>query len=128
MEKITIAVPSKAPGGLDANVDGHFGHCEVYTVVELENGKITSHKTLPNVPHDHGGCIAPVHYLASNKVQALIAGGMGARPLNAFGEVGIKVYYSNNLPTVQATIDALLAGSLRTFGQENTCQGGCSGH
>ena len=35
-----IAVPSEQPGGLDAQVGQHFGHCEVYTLASVESGQI----------------------------------------------------------------------------------------
>ena len=28
---IRIAIPSVQPGGLDAEVGAHFGHCDLYT-------------------------------------------------------------------------------------------------
>jgi predicted Fe-Mo cluster-binding NifX family protein len=35
-----VAVPSELPGGLDAGVNAHFGHCEVYTLVIINDHKI----------------------------------------------------------------------------------------
>ncbi|MFW6333868.1 MAG: NifB/NifX family molybdenum-iron cluster-binding protein [Desulfosalsimonas sp.] len=88
-----IAIPSASPGGLEAPVESHFGHCEIYTLVSVENSRIKNVKTVPNIPHEQGGCMAPVQYLAENRVQKLIAGGMGMRPLMGFNQVGIEVYY-----------------------------------
>jgi hypothetical protein len=79
-----IAIPSENPGGLDANLGAHFGHCDLYTLVSVENGKVAEVKVIPNVPHQQGGCLAPVQHLAQNGVKQLIAGGMGLRPLMGF--------------------------------------------
>ena len=128
MEKVLIAVPSKAPGGLQAKVDSHFGHCEVYTMLEVQAGEVKNCQTLPSLPHDNGGCLAPVQFLAEQKVSVMIAGGMGMRPLQAFAQAGIDVFYSNNLGTVEDVVKAFVAGNLKKFGQDNACQGGCSGH
>lgn len=124
MDSITIAIPSELPGGLDAAIGQHFGHCDIYTIVEAQDGKITGVRTLPNVPHQQGGCMAPVNHLAQNGVDTLIAGGMGMRPLMGFQQVGIKVFHGSGAPSVGHAVQALLMGSLPAFSTEFTCGGG----
>jgi predicted Fe-Mo cluster-binding NifX family protein len=124
MESITIAIPSELPGGLDAAIGQHFGHCDIYTIVVAQDGKVVDVRTLPNVPHQQGGCMAPVNHLAQNGVQVLIAGGMGMRPLMGFQQVGIRVFHGSGAPTVGQAVQALLMGSLPAFGMEFTCGGG----
>lgn len=119
-----VALPSNAPGGMDAGLGAHFGHCDLYTLVEVEDGQIKSTKVVPNVPHQQGGCMAPVQYLAGQGVKALIAGGMGMRPLMGFNQVGIDVYFGGNSTTVNEAVQALLQGSLPRFTQQFTCGGG----
>ncbi len=67
-----VAVPSAQPGGLEATIDAHFGHCGLYTLVEIDNGEVKNVSTVPSCPHEQGGCMAPVQYLADNNVTALI--------------------------------------------------------
>jgi len=125
MEKFIVAIPSVMPGGLDSQVGEHFGHCEIYTLVEIGGSEVVSVATLPNVPHEHGGCMAPVQYLAGNGVKALIAGGMGMRPLMGFKQLGIDVYHGGGAASVAHAVQALIAGELLRFSTESTC-GGCS--
>lgn len=124
MEKSIIAVPSAMPGGMEAALGQHFGHCEIYTLVMVENGEVSTVATLPNVPHVQGGCMAPVNHLAQNGVGILIAGGMGLRPLMGFNQVGIKVFYGNGAATVGEAVETLLRGGLKEFTPEYTCGGG----
>jgi predicted Fe-Mo cluster-binding NifX family protein len=119
-----IAIPSTAPGGLDAPLGAHFGHCDLYTLVTADNGKISDVKVIPNVPHQQGGCMAPVQHLANSGVTQLIAGGMGLRPLMGFNQAGIDVYFGGNAQTVGKAVEAMLAGQLSQFKQEHTCGGG----
>lgn len=119
-----VALPSNAPGGMDAGLGAHFGHCDLYTLVEVEDGQIKDTKVVPNVPHQQGGCMAPVQYLAGQGVKMLIAGGMGMRPLMGFNQVGIDVYFGGNSATVNEAVQALLQGSLPRFTQQFTCGGG----
>lgn len=123
MDTLRIAVPSAVPGGLDAPVDAHFGHCEMYTVVDIKDRHIAAVGTLPNVPHGEGGCMAPVAFLAENGINVLIAGGMGMRPLLAFREIGIDVYFGGDAPSVRAAVHACMAGSLPQFAPADTCAG-----
>lgn len=127
METIIIAIPSENPGGLDANIGAHFGHCDLYTIVEAKGREIINVRTLPNVPHQQGGCMAPVNHLAQNGVNVLIAGGMGMRPLMGFQQVGVRVFHGSGAPSVGHAVQALLMGSLPAFTTEFTCGGG-GGH
>lgn len=128
-----VAVPSEAPGGLEARTSGHFGHCDVFTLVTIEDGKIGEVSLQQNVGHEQGGCMAPVTLLASRNVKALIAGGMGMRPLAGFGSVGIQVFFNNGLDRVGDVVGAFASGQLPRFSQNNVCggggnPGGCGGH
>ena len=113
MKSTIVAVPSTHPGGLDAALGAHFGHCDLYTLVKIAEGKVQEVATLPNVPHQQGGCMAPVNHLAQNGVQVLIAGGMGMRPLMGFNQVGIEVLHGNGAQTVGEAVEAFLRGTCR---------------
>jgi predicted Fe-Mo cluster-binding NifX family protein len=119
-----VAIPSVNPGGLDSPLGAHFGHCELYTLVEVEEDRIKASRIIPNVPHQQGGCMAPVQHLAQNGVKILIAGGMGLRPLMGFNQVGIEVFYGGEARTAGEAVNALLEGRLARFSQEHTCGGG----
>ena len=123
MKSTIVAIPSAYPGGLEAALGAHFGHCDVYTLVRIADGEIEEVATIPNVPHQQGGCMAPVNHLAQNGVQVLIAGGMGMRPLMGFNQVGITVLHGGSAQTVGQAVDGLLSGSLQQFTSEFTCGG-----
>lgn len=123
-----IAVPSVNPGGLESGMGMHFGHCDLYTLVDISDGAVTSVTTLPNVPHQQGGCMAPVQHLAGHGVTALLAGGMGMRPLMGFQQSGINVFFAGNFQTVGDAVQAYLEGKLPAFSTEFTCQGGGGHH
>ncbi len=116
-----IAVPSSMPGGLDAPLGAHFGHCELYTLISVSSGQIKDVEVIPNIPHEQGGCMAPVKYLADKGVTKLIAGGMGMRPLMGFNQVGIEVYHGGPALAVGDAVNALIEGSLQQFSMQHTC-------
>ena len=121
-----VAMPSAHPGGLEAKPSDHFGQCDAYTLVTLENTDIEDVNILPNPAGGHGDCLEPVNLLAGNGVRILIAGGMGRRPLNGFTEAGIIVLHDGGAATVREALDALLTGQLRRFGHEHMCASGHS--
>lgn len=127
-----IAIPTNAPGGLDAPISAHFGHCDAFTVVELSaEGEIGEVKVHDNTGHDQGGCMAPVMVLKQLGVDALLAGGMGMRPLAGFRQVGIKVHSKADADTVREAVELYAGGDCPEFGDSQTCGGGgggCGGH
>jgi predicted Fe-Mo cluster-binding NifX family protein len=124
MSTVVIAVPSGNPGGLEAPLGAHFGHCDLYTIVDVQDGAIANVRVVPNVPHQQGGCMAPVQYLAGQGVQQLIAGGMGMRPLMGFNQVGIQVLHGGDARTVGEAVQWAIEGKLPQFQQMHTCGGG----
>ena len=126
-DKILVAVPSEAPGGLGAAPSAHFGHCAAYTVAEIENGAIRGSRVVANPGHEHGGCVQPVQELAKDGVKVLLAGGMGMRPLAALREAGINVFLAQGFSSVRDALEAFAAGKLQSFGDDMLCKG-CGGH
>ena len=127
MENGRIAIPSVEQGGLEGTRSGHFGHCDVFTLVDVENGKIKEVTTLQNQEHAQGGCMIPVNFLASNNVNALIVGGIGMRPLQGFQQVGIDVYHDAERAEIRPVVEDLIAGKLQIIDDNQVCGGG-QGH
>jgi predicted Fe-Mo cluster-binding NifX family protein len=127
MKEGRIAIPSMEQGGLGGVRAGHFGHCDVFTLVDVEDGKIKEVTTLPNQEHAQGGCMIPVNLLADNNVNALIVGGIGMRPLMGFKNAGINVYYDAERSEIKPVVEDLIAGDLPAIGDDQVCGGG-QGH
>lgn len=119
-----IAVPSMNPGGLDGMRAGHFGHCDVFTLVDVKDGRIEQVSTINNMEHVQGGCMVPVNLLASHNVNALIVGGIGMRPLMGFKQVGIDVYHDAERPDIRPVVEDLIAGKLAIIQNDQVCGGG----
>jgi len=123
-----IAFPSENPGGMEAALSDHFGHCAVFTLVDVDEEKVQNVDTLVNGGHEQGGCMTPVMMLKGASVDVLVAGGMGPRPLAGFQQVGIDVYFNEGATKVKDAVELLLAGSARRFGPAHVCGGGGGGH
>jgi predicted Fe-Mo cluster-binding NifX family protein len=124
MKNGRIAIPSVDNGGLDGQRSGHFGHCDVFTIVDVEDGEIKKVSTIPNQEHVQGGCMVPVNFLAGHNVNALIVGGIGMRPLMGFRQVGIDVYHDAVRPEIRPVVEDLIAGRLPIISDDQVCGGG----
>lgn len=124
MTKVRIAVPSEGQGGLDGQRAGHFGHCDVFTLVDVENGEIKDVSILANKEHVQGGCMVPVNLLAENNVGKLVVGGIGMRPLMGFQQVGIDVYYDGERRDIRPVVEDMIAEKLTIIAQDQVCGGG----
>lgn len=101
-----IAIPTK-----NNQVDDHFGHCEYFTVLTVENNQV---KNLENIPSLQGcGCKSNiVNDLKAMGVELMLAGNMGQGAYNKLVSADIKVIRGCK-GEVNTTIDAYLNGNLQ---------------
>ncbi len=124
MKNGRIAIPSEGQGGLDGQRSGHFGHCSVFTIVDVEDGVIKDVTIVPNQEHVQGGCMVPVNLLAQHKANALIVGGIGMRPLMGFKQAGIEVYYDSVCIEIRPVVEDMISGKLPQIADNQVCGGG----
>ena len=121
-----VAIPTNAPGGLEAGRSGHFGHCDVFTVIEMSPGfEITDVSTITNEGHEAGGCMAPVSLLQQAGVEAIVVEGLGKRPMQGFSQAGITVYFANQeqAPDVKSILLNMRDNKLIIMQPDQVCQG-----
>lgn len=122
-KSMKLAIPTIGEGGLQSERSGHFGHCDCFTVIDVENGEVVNVSVIDNPPHEEGGCLRPVQLLASHGVNALVAAGMGGRPLMGFQDAGITVFFENQTPVVGDVVGMALGDQLPVMSLDNTCKG-----
>ncbi len=116
---------------MEASRSDHFGHCDVFTLVDIDGEKkISSVETLPVPDHGAGGCMVPVKVLSDAGVNAIVVGGIGARPMQGFSEVGIEVYWAdkNTIPDAGSVMEKFSAGLLPKMNVDQACKGGSNCH
>lgn len=105
-----IAIPTR-----DGRVDDHFGHCDHYTIFEIEQGAIVA---ISEMPSPEGcGCksgIAPI--LSAAGVEIMLAGNMGDGAKNVLAKSGIKSVRGCSGDIEQLIID-YLAGKIEDSGE-----------
>jgi len=68
-------------------VSAHFGRCPSFTLVDIENGKVTKRMEVANPGHQPG---AIPEFLHQKGVNCIVAGGIGMRATSFFQEYGIR--------------------------------------
>jgi len=68
--------------------------------------------------------MVPVNLLSENKVNVLIVGGIGMRPLMGFNQVGIDVYYDVDRMEIKPVVEDMIAGKLPKIEDNQVCGGG----
>lgn len=101
-----------------SSVSAHFGRCPSFTIVDIEDGKVTGKETIDNPGH-HPGFLP--RYLSEKGVTCIIAGGMGQRAVQLFDEQGIDRVVGISGP-VDSVIEQLANGTLE--GGESLCKPG----
>ena len=120
---VRVAIPSEGNGGLDGRRAGHFGHCDVFTCIDVEDGQIQAVHILPNQEHVQGGCMVPVQLLAQKGVNAIVVGGIGMRPLMGFKQMGIDVFHDGERREIRPVVEDFAAGKLMQIKDDQVCGG-----
>ncbi len=96
----------------------HFGHCEQFTLIDVdEQTKTIINQTLVTPPPHEPGLLP--RWLHERGVTTIIAGGMGGRALSLFAENGITVVTGAPVAEPTALVTAYLQDALSTGA--NTC-------
>ena len=96
----------------------HFGHCEVFTFVEVDEVKKEIIGKEEITPPDHVPGILPP-WVAKNGAKLVIAGGMGGRAQGLFEQAGVKVIVGAPSDTPETLAKAFMDDKLVTG--ENAC-------
>lgn len=107
-----IALPTRGN-----QIDDHFGHCEYYTVfdVQEENPTIRNQETIPS-PQGCGCKSDIAKTLADKDVTLMLAGNMGAGALQVLQRAGIEVIRGCK-GNIQEVLEAYLNGTLMDSGE-----------
>jgi len=95
----------------EGKLTAHFGHCQEFSLVVVENNQIKSKETLVPPPHEPG--VLP-KWLHEQGADVIIAGGMGARALDLFAQNNIKVIVGASALAPEQLVKQYLDNSLQT--------------
>lgn len=111
-----IALPTR-----NGAIDNHFGHCEFYTIITVnDENKVVSTQIMPS-PQSCGCKSDIASKLQQDGVTVMLAGNMGAGALAKLSACGIEVVRGCSGPVMEVLED-YLNGDIKDSGEE------CSHH
>ena len=100
----------------EEKLTAHFGHCQEFALVEVEDNEVKKTETLVPPPHEPGVLPKWLHDLGTN---VIIAGGMGGRALDLFAQNDIKVVVGASALAPEELVKQYLDNTLQAGG--NVC-------
>ena len=95
----------------EGKLTAHFGHCQEFALIEVEQDEITNKEVLIPPPHEPG--VLP-RWLGELGANVIIAGGMGQRAISLFSENNIKVVTGAPVLEPESLVNSYLNGTLLT--------------
>lgn len=102
----------------DGRLCMHFGHCEQFAMVEVNEPAGTILSTTCLTPPDHEPGVLP-RWLGEQGANVVIAGGLGQRAQGLLNQAGIWVVVGAPAGTPEELASAYLAGTLEAG--DNVC-------
>lgn len=87
----------------------HFGHCQAFAYVDVENNVIINITNM--APPEHQPGTFP-KWVAANGATDVIAGGMGPMAVNLFNDAGVNVFVGAPVDSATNLVTKFLAGEL----------------
>ncbi len=100
----TIAIPME-----NGKLCAHFGHCQTFAFIKVENCKIVN--ITEHTPPEHVPGLYP-RWVAQHGATDVIAGGMGQKAVQLFHEQNINVFTGAPMDTAQEIVTRFLANNL----------------
>ena len=101
---------------LDNQLTAHFGHCEKFAIVDVEEKKVVNEEFVTPPVHQPG--VYP-KFLADQGVNVIIAGGMGQKAQDLFAHNNIEVYMGVQNGSPSELVENYLNNQLQTG--QNLC-------
>ena len=90
----------------------HFGHCDEFALVDVNSEEKTISGIFTETAPGHAPGVLP-QWLGQQKVNVVIAGGMGSRAQALFAQNGIQVVVGAAAGTPEEVVNAYLNGTLQ---------------
>lgn len=116
-----IVFPTNENSGYLSKRGAHFGKAKFYTIITFEDGKIVDVEGVVNAGHNTNACGNAIANIMKLNPDILIVDGIGATPAEGFLKAGLDVYFDQESPTVEKSIELFYQGKLQKSNGDGTC-------
>jgi len=121
VHRIRMAIPCTGRANLQAQISHHFGCCDSYAVVTVEEAGIKSVESIRNGAHSR--CIESIKALGQHSVGLTLVETIGVGGWEAARKIGIEVRCGIT-GTVAEAVDSYLKGETLTMREDAFCRCG----
>jgi len=126
MKRIAFSCEDK--NGLNSEMSMHFGRCPFFTLIDVEEGKMTNAQVVANPAFENHVPGAVPEFIRGQKVNVMIAGGMGPKAVNMFNGFGLEVATGVG-GKIEKVLEAYLEGKVQgTVPCKHDHGDSCGGH
>lgn len=115
-----LCFPVQHDEGIESKVYNHFGSAPLFLVVDSETNDLAVIRN-NDQHHAHGAC-NPIKAIDNQKIDAVVAGGIGAGALSRLNQLGIRVYRASH-PTIQENVTLFNTKQLSEYVPQSSCGG-----
>ena len=103
---------SSTNNNLEGEVDGRFGRCNYFLIIETKENQIKDFKAIENTAKEQAGGagISAGEIVAKQNVDAVITVNLGPRAFSVFEQFKIKIYQGNG--KIKDVVQKFLGGKL----------------
>lgn len=114
-----IAIPARSTDGTSSEVFEHFGRCESFTVLDVDDERIISVSVIQNAASGQDQK-KPAAFLIDNKVDIVLAGMIGPCEYSVLLDNGVRVFKGAE-GTVKDAYESYKAGKLAEVQKPRYC-------
>jgi len=116
-----LVFPTNENIGYLSKRGAHFGKAKYYTIITLDNQEISDVEVIENPGHSAHSCGGAVTNILNLNPDALVVGGIGAKPAQGFFNAGLDVYFDKDSKKVEDSIKMFIEGRLSKLEGQGTC-------
>ncbi|MGC2061800.1 MAG: NifB/NifX family molybdenum-iron cluster-binding protein [Thermodesulfovibrionales bacterium] len=115
-----VCFPVQKNEGLESTVYNHFGSAPLFVLVDTAANTVAP---VLNADQQHSkGACSPIKALGSQRVDAVVVGGIGGGALGKLNQLGIKVYRAQP-GTIAGNLELFSSGQLHEYSAQLCCGG-----
>ena len=115
-----LCFPVQRNEGVESTVYNHFGSAPLFVLVDTAANTIAP---LINADQHHSqGACSPIKALGTQRIDAVVVGGIGGGALGKLNQLGIKVYRAQS-GTIESNLELFAAGQLPEYSAQSCCGG-----
>ena len=116
-----LVFPTNENMGYLSKRGAHFGKAKFYTVITLDEEKISDVEVFENISDSSHTCGSAVNNILKLKPDAVVVSGIGSKPAQGFFNAGLDLYYDKQSKKVEDSVKLFVDGKLTKLENQGTC-------